>query len=80
MLLEICSTADVIDMTMGDERVFDLCGVESEFPQSADDLVLDRVGPDRIEQHDAFRGRQAQAEYSFSPTKYKLSNTFTGST
>ena len=57
MLLQIGGAADVIDMTMGDERIFDLCRVQSELAQSADDLVLDRIGPDRIEQHDALRSR-----------------------
>src|SRR5438477_12394751 len=55
MVLQVLRTADMITVTMADDHVFDIRRIEPELFKSADDLVFDRVLPDRIDDDDASR-------------------------
>jgi hypothetical protein len=56
LLLQVFCSADMVDMAMTDQCVSDFSRVEAELLQAADDLVLDRVGPDRVDHDDAVGG------------------------
>ena len=45
----------MITVTMADDHVFDIGRIEPELFQSTDDLVLDRILPDRIDDNDPGR-------------------------
>src|SRR2546423_14202005 len=47
---------DMIDMCVAHDGIFDPRRIEAELLEPADDLVLDRIGPDRIDDDDAVGG------------------------
>src|SRR5262249_30597003 len=53
--MQILRAADVVDMGMAHDGIFDIRWIEAEFFQATDDLVLDRISPDRVDHDDALR-------------------------
>jgi hypothetical protein len=62
----------MIAVAVADHRVLDLSRIEPELFQAADDFVLDRVVPDRVDDDDARRSRYRPRRVFFFPDEIEI--------